>query len=173
MNAIWIFNHWCLLFPQFFHHLSSMVNQSRLGGRSGGVRVVVAGDRGTGKSSLISAIATESFPEAVPPVLAPTTLPDDLYPDKVPLTVVDTSSRSSLTHHNNFGTIYCIWNFSIIGRNRSFLSWNHWLIKDLDLRLTESVMVQWNFFLKCGCMHSLDWSLFKCACNFYVVDRQG
>ncbi len=57
-------------------------------------QVVVIGDPGTGKSSLIVAVATDSFPEKVPPVLPPTRLPHDFYPDRVPLTIVDTSSRS-------------------------------------------------------------------------------
>jgi GTPase SAR1 family protein len=57
-------------------------------------QVVVIGDQGTGKSSLIVAVATESFPEKVPPVLPPTRLPHDFYPDRVPLTIVDTSSRN-------------------------------------------------------------------------------
>ncbi|KAH9785882.1 mitochondrial Rho GTPase 2 [Citrus sinensis] len=57
-----------------------------------GVRVVVVGDRGTGKSSLIAAAATESVPEKVPPVHAPTRLPPDFYPDRVPVTIIDTSS---------------------------------------------------------------------------------
>ncbi|GMN48783.1 hypothetical protein TIFTF001_017951 [Ficus carica] len=61
------------------------------GGRTG-VRVVVAGDRGTGKSSLIVTAASESFPENVPPVLPPTRLPADFFPDFVPLTIIDTSS---------------------------------------------------------------------------------
>ncbi|CAM6008327.1 unnamed protein product [Sphagnum balticum] len=56
-------------------------------------QVVVIGDPGTGKSSLIVAVATDSFPEKVPPVLPPTRLPHDFYPDRVPLTIVDTSSR--------------------------------------------------------------------------------
>ena len=59
-----------------------------------GVRVVVVGDRGTGKSSLISTAATETFPETVQPVLPPTRLPADFYPDRVPVTIIDTSSRS-------------------------------------------------------------------------------
>ncbi|KAL2320943.1 hypothetical protein Fmac_029912 [Flemingia macrophylla] len=71
--------------------MASTVNHSSFAGRSG-VRVVVVGDRATGKSSLIAAIATESFAEAVPPVLPPTLLPPDLYPDNVPLTVIDTPS---------------------------------------------------------------------------------
>lgn len=56
------------------------------------VRVVVAGDRGTGKSSLIAAAASESFPEYVQPVLPPTRLPPDFYPDGVPVVIIDTSS---------------------------------------------------------------------------------
>jgi Ras family protein T1 len=55
---------------------------------------VVAGDRGTGKSSLIVALATESFADNLPPVIPPTILPADLYLDHIPVTVVDTSSRS-------------------------------------------------------------------------------
>ncbi|TXG63639.1 hypothetical protein EZV62_010633 [Acer yangbiense] len=57
-----------------------------------GVRVVVVGDKGTGKSSLIAAAAAESVPEKVPPVHPPTRLPSDFYPDRVPVTIIDTSS---------------------------------------------------------------------------------
>ncbi|XP_027151852.1 mitochondrial Rho GTPase 1-like isoform X1 [Coffea eugenioides] len=56
------------------------------------IRVVVVGDRATGKSSLIAAAASESFPIQVQPVLPPTRLPPDFYPDNVPLTLIDTSS---------------------------------------------------------------------------------
>nr|XP_016501670.1 PREDICTED: mitochondrial Rho GTPase 1-like isoform X2 [Nicotiana tabacum] len=68
-----------------------MLGSSISGGRTN-VRVVVVGDRATGKSSLITAAATETFPEEVPPVLPPTRLPADLYPDNVPVTIIDTSS---------------------------------------------------------------------------------
>nr|GMD48174.1 mitochondrial Rho GTPase 1-like [Ipomoea batatas] len=61
-------------------------------GNISGVRVIVAGDPKTGKSSLILTAATESFPASVPPVLPPTRLPDDLFPDRVPVTIIDTSS---------------------------------------------------------------------------------
>jgi Ras family protein T1 len=56
------------------------------------VRVVVIGDRGTGKSSLITVAASENFPENVHPVLPPTRLPADFYPDGIPVTIIDTSS---------------------------------------------------------------------------------
>ncbi|XXG83501.1 hypothetical protein AAC387_Pa10g1241 [Persea americana] len=56
------------------------------------VRIAVVGDRGTGKSSLIVTVAAEMFPENVPPVLPPTRLPSDIFPDRVPITIIDTSS---------------------------------------------------------------------------------
>ncbi|CAA7401611.1 unnamed protein product [Spirodela intermedia] len=61
-------------------------------GRSN-VRVVVIGDENAGKSSLIVSVATECFPENVPEVMPPTRLPADYYPDRVPITIIDTSSR--------------------------------------------------------------------------------
>lgn len=64
---------------------------ANLAGKSG-VRVVVIGDPGTGKSSLIVALATEQFPENVPRVMPPTRLPADYFPDRVPITIIDTSS---------------------------------------------------------------------------------
>ncbi|KAA8545102.1 hypothetical protein F0562_019886 [Nyssa sinensis] len=57
-----------------------------------GVRIVVVGDRGSGKSSLIVSAATETFPTNVPPVLPPTRLRQDVFPDRVPVTIIDTSS---------------------------------------------------------------------------------
>lgn len=58
------------------------------------VRIVVCGGKGTGKSSLIVTAATDSFPANVPPLLPPTRLPEEFYPDGVPITIIDTSSRS-------------------------------------------------------------------------------
>jgi Ras family protein T1 len=61
-------------------------------GNSPAVRIVVVGDRGTGKTSLIVTAAAENFPINPAPVLPPMRLPEDLYPDRVPVTVIDTSS---------------------------------------------------------------------------------
>ncbi|XP_073315331.1 mitochondrial Rho GTPase 1-like [Primulina huaijiensis] len=68
-----------------------MPGVSTTGDRSS-VRIVVVGDRGTGKSSLIAAVAAETFRKDVPPVLPPTRLPADYYPDNVPIIIIDTSS---------------------------------------------------------------------------------
>ncbi|KAJ6883529.1 mitochondrial Rho GTPase 1 [Populus alba x Populus x berolinensis] len=62
-------------------------------GVKSGVRIVVAGDRGTGKSSLIVTAISDTFPSSIPPVLPPTRMPDDFYPDRVPITIIDTSSK--------------------------------------------------------------------------------
>ncbi|GKD23631.1 mitochondrial Rho GTPase 2-like protein [Tanacetum coccineum] len=73
------------------------------------VRVVVVGDRSTGKSSLIAAAASKKFPKSVASVLPPTHLPAlppthlsalppthlsaDYYPDGVSITIIDTALR--------------------------------------------------------------------------------
>ncbi|GLT56271.1 hypothetical protein SLA2020_293230 [Shorea laevis] len=69
-----------------------MAKTSNSGGKNG-VRIVVAGDRGTGKSSLIVTAAADTFPTNVPPLLPPTRLPQDFCPDGVPITIIDTSSN--------------------------------------------------------------------------------
>lgn len=70
----------------------AQVGNAKLGTQAG-VRIVLAGERGTGKSTLIVTAATDNFPTNVPPVLPPTRLPEDFYPDRVPVTIIDTSSR--------------------------------------------------------------------------------
>lgn len=57
------------------------------------VKVCVIGDPQVGKTSLITAAATESFPESPPPVLPATRLGEDCTPEGIPLIIVDTSSR--------------------------------------------------------------------------------
>jgi GTPase SAR1 family protein len=66
-----------------------------------GVRVVVIGDPGTGKSSLVVAIATEQFPENVPKVMPHTRLPPTTSPTASPSpssTPPPGQARSPLLH---------------------------------------------------------------------------
>lgn len=56
------------------------------------IQVVVIGDAGVGKSSMIMAIATDSFADDIPHVLPPTRLPTEFYPEGVPLSIYDSSS---------------------------------------------------------------------------------
>ena len=58
------------------------------------IRVVVVGPPQSGKTSFVTAAATESFPEHVPPALPPTLLSAHSLPDRVPCLLVDTSSRA-------------------------------------------------------------------------------
>ena len=57
------------------------------------IRVVLVGDKGTGKTSLIVSSLTDSFPDNPVPVLPPTRLLPDMFTEKIPLLLVDTSSR--------------------------------------------------------------------------------
>uniref|UniRef100_A0A0D3E136 Mitochondrial Rho GTPase n=2 Tax=Brassica oleracea var. oleracea TaxID=109376 RepID=A0A0D3E136_BRAOL len=72
---------------------SSLSFQMAAASPNNSVRIVVIGDKGTGKSSLIVAAATDSFPPNAPPVLPDTKLPFQFFPDGIPVTLVDTSSR--------------------------------------------------------------------------------
>ncbi|PWA39328.1 hypothetical protein CTI12_AA572890 [Artemisia annua] len=72
------------------------------------IRVVVVGDHGTGKSSLIAAAASESFLESVPSVLPSTCLPADYFEGGVPVIIIDTSSslegKAKLEEESMWGT---------------------------------------------------------------------
>jgi len=57
------------------------------------VKIAVIGDPGVGKTSLITAAATETFPDHPPPVLPPTRLSADSTPEGVPILIIDTLSR--------------------------------------------------------------------------------
>ncbi|KAJ9547706.1 hypothetical protein OSB04_020249 [Centaurea solstitialis] len=66
--------------------------ETTVSGHRSSARVVVVGDHATGKSSLIATVASDSFPETVPPVLPITRLPADYFPDGIPVTIIDTPS---------------------------------------------------------------------------------
>jgi Ras family protein T1 len=70
-----------------------MAAASRPGARAP-VRIVVCGPAGAGKTCFVTAAATETFPERVPPHVPPTLLHMDALPDRVPALLVDTSSRA-------------------------------------------------------------------------------
>eukprot|EP00887_Chlorella_sp_A99_P007934 scaffold12.g7934.t1 len=55
-------------------------------------RICVIGDAGVGKTSLVASAATETFPDAPPPVLPPARLPADTS-QEVPVVITDSSSR--------------------------------------------------------------------------------
>eukprot|EP00898_Chlorokybus_atmophyticus_P002225 jgi/Chlat1/3002/Chrsp2S04718 len=73
--------------------MASSSSSSSGAGEDQTVRVVVIGDEGVGKTSLIVAAATDSFPDNPPPVLPYTRLSAETMTERMPLLVVDTSSR--------------------------------------------------------------------------------
>jgi len=56
------------------------------------VRILLLGDVGVGKTSLILSLVSESFPAEVPPRAEEITVPADLTPEKVPTCIVDSSA---------------------------------------------------------------------------------
>lgn len=62
------------------------------------VRIVVVGDPKVGKSSLIKTLISESFEEEVQPVLPTVVIPPEVTPEKVHVSIVDTSSSPEERH---------------------------------------------------------------------------
>ena len=58
-----------------------------------GVRILLLGDQGVGKTSLILSLVSEEFPEQVPPRAEEITIPPDVTPEKVPTHIVDYSGK--------------------------------------------------------------------------------
>lgn len=56
-----------------------------------GVRILLVGDDGVGKTSLILSLVTEEFPDEVPNRAEEITIPADVTPEKVPTHIVDFS----------------------------------------------------------------------------------
>jgi Ras family protein T1 len=56
------------------------------------VRILLVGDQGVGKTSLILSLVSEEFPEEVPPKAEEITIPADVTPEHVPTNIVDFST---------------------------------------------------------------------------------
>lgn len=68
------------------------------------VRILIVGDAGVGKTSLILSLVSEEFPEDVPPKAEEITIPADVTPEQVPTNIVDYSGKScqrSISAHFN------------------------------------------------------------------------
>lgn len=55
------------------------------------VRILLLGERGVGKTSLILSLVSEEFPDVVPPRAEEITIPADVTPEQVPTHIVDFS----------------------------------------------------------------------------------
>lgn len=61
------------------------------------VRIILLGEPGVGKTSLILSLVTEEFAEHVPPKAEEITIPADVTPEQVPTNIVDVCRK----FHNN------------------------------------------------------------------------
>ncbi|XP_068248108.1 mitochondrial Rho GTPase isoform X1 [Palaemon carinicauda] len=77
-----------------------------------GVRILLVGDPGVGKTSLILSLVSEEFPEQVPSRAEEITIPPDVTPEKVPTHIVDYSEREQsvdqLRGEVNHADVICI-----------------------------------------------------------------
>ncbi len=73
------------------------------------VRILLLGERGVGKTSLILSLVSEEFPDIVPPRAEEITIPADVTPEQVPTHIVDFSGKS-MQHLYCLLTRRLLWN---------------------------------------------------------------
>lgn len=78
------------------------------------VRILLLGERGVGKTSLILSLVSEEFPDVVPPRAEEITIPADVTPEQVPTHIVDFSGLyqhlfSLLNLTRLFKSDYCLY----------------------------------------------------------------
>lgn len=76
------------------------------------VRILLVGDRGVGKTSLILSLVSEEFPENVPHKAEEITIPADVTPEQVPTNIVDYSpaeqSDDELAEQIKRASVVCV-----------------------------------------------------------------
>lgn len=65
------------------------------------VRILLVGDKGVGKTSLILSLVSEEFPENVPAKAEEITIPADVTPEQVPTNIVDYSASEQTEENLN------------------------------------------------------------------------
>lgn len=61
------------------------------------VRILIVGDAGVGKTSLILSLVSEEFPDEVPAKAEEITIPADVTPEQVPTNIVDYSGTDRIS----------------------------------------------------------------------------
>lgn len=71
------------------------------------VRILLVGDAGVGKTSLILSLVSEDFLDDVPPKAEEITIPADVTPEQVPTNIVDYNGEYFLNLILNRFYIWC------------------------------------------------------------------
>eukprot|EP00184_Porphyridium_aerugineum_P008375 CAMPEP_0184691424 /NCGR_PEP_ID=MMETSP0313-20130426/282_1 /TAXON_ID=2792 /ORGANISM="Porphyridium aerugineum, Strain SAG 1380-2" /LENGTH=641 /DNA_ID=CAMNT_0027149141 /DNA_START=113 /DNA_END=2038 /DNA_ORIENTATION=+ len=111
------------------------------------VRIVVAGDSGVGKSTLIKTLLSESFEENVPPVLPTIVVPPEVTPERVHVSIIDTPSTPAdqstldeeLRNANVIVLVYDISRFDTLERISTV-----WLRKIHEMKLNVPIVLAGN-----------------------------
>uniref|UniRef100_T1INJ1 Mitochondrial Rho GTPase n=1 Tax=Strigamia maritima TaxID=126957 RepID=T1INJ1_STRMM len=94
------------------------------------VRILLTGEPGVGKTSLILSLVSEEFPEEVPARAEEITIPADVTPEKVPTHIVDYSaqeqSEEALIEEINKAHVVCVV-YSVDNEESIEKIENHWL----------------------------------------------
>lgn len=76
------------------------------------VRILIVGDSGVGKTSLILSLVSEEFPENVPAKAEEITIPADVTPEQIPTNIVDYSaaeqSEEQLAEQIKRANVICV-----------------------------------------------------------------
>lgn len=94
------------------------------------VRIVLIGESGVGKTSLILSLISEEFPDEVPLRAEEITIPADVTPERVPTIIVDCSCRDQTSEEISTeiskADVVCIV-YSVQDENSIFKIHSHWI----------------------------------------------
>ncbi len=127
--------------------ITRVENTRRVTNMKDSVRIVVAGDHASGKTSLIKTLISEEFDDQVPPTLPVVVIPPEVVPERVNVSIVDTPSRPAdkavlegeLQKADVVVLVYDVSKKDALQRVRS-----HWLSEFERLRLDVPVILVGN-----------------------------
>ncbi|CAH0555098.1 unnamed protein product [Brassicogethes aeneus] len=122
------------------------------------VRILLVGDQGVGKTSLILSLVSEEFPENVPNKAEEITIPADVTPEQVPTNIVDYSSsdqnEAELHDQIKRASVVCII-YAVDDEDSIDRISSYWipLIRENHLEETCPVVLSWLWTLICLMRH--------------------
>lgn len=128
------------------------------------VRILIVGDAGVGKTSLILSLVSEEFPEDVPAKAEEITIPADVTPEQVPTNIVDYSGKRSWT--NAFSISSSVWFYFQLPSNQM----KHFR-KRLPRRMSYALCMQWTMMTRWTESQRIGCHLFAKALDWINANR--